>query len=74
MRPGRRITRWSALALGIARCLLADPELLFLDEPMNELDPAGMLELRGLIRVPPALHNQSSQLPAAETNLRAESG
>jgi ABC-2 type transport system ATP-binding protein len=36
--------------LGIAACLIADPELLILDEPMNGLDPAGMLELRELIR------------------------
>src|SRR5262249_33446355 len=35
--------------LGIAACLIADPELLILDEPMNGLDPAGMLEFRELI-------------------------
>ena len=35
--------------LGIARCLLADPRLVILDEPMNGLDPSGILELRALI-------------------------
>ncbi|MDY6794785.1 MAG: ATP-binding cassette domain-containing protein [Actinomycetota bacterium] len=36
--------------LGVARCLIADPLLLILDEPMNGLDPAGIEELREMIR------------------------
>jgi len=36
--------------LSIARALVHSPELLILDEPANGLDPAGIVEIRGLLR------------------------
>lgn len=40
--------------IGIAMALLGSPKLLILDEPTNGLDPAGIQEMRALIRNMPA--------------------
>lgn len=45
--------------LGLAIALLSDPDLLILDEPVNGLDPSGIIEIRHIIK---ALHQRGKTI------------
>jgi len=52
-RPKDRVRTYSLgmkQRLGVAVALLNDPDVLVLDEPANGLDPAGIVEMRDLMR------------------------
>jgi ABC-2 type transport system ATP-binding protein len=48
-RPVRRLSKGMLQRTGLAAALVADPELLILDEPMSGLDPIGRKEVRDLM-------------------------
>ena len=49
-RSARTLSLGNAQRLGLAKALMHRPDILILDEPANALDPAGIVEIRNLLR------------------------
>lgn len=49
-RRARNLSLGNAQRLGLAKALIHHPDLVILDEPANALDPAGIVEIRKLLR------------------------
>jgi ABC-2 type transport system ATP-binding protein len=49
-RMARHLSQGNAQRLGIAKAIIHHPDILILDEPSNGLDPAGIVEIREMLR------------------------
>ncbi|HCX04527.1 MAG TPA: bacitracin ABC transporter ATP-binding protein [Clostridiales bacterium] len=49
-RKAKHLSLGNKQRLGLAKALLHNPDILILDEPANGLDPAGIVEMRELLR------------------------